>query len=48
MKGQDVLRLFKEYGVMDYISSFYDVLHSFGDRYIISEIDEFIAARQMV
>jgi CTP:phosphocholine cytidylyltransferase-like protein len=46
MKGQDVLRLFKEYGVMDYISSFYDVLHSFGDRYIISEIDEFIAARQ--
>ena len=48
MKGQDVLRLFKEYGVMEYISSFYDVLHSFGDRYIVSEIDEFIAARQMV
>ncbi|MDR1192639.1 MAG: DUF3791 domain-containing protein [Peptococcaceae bacterium] len=34
--------------VLDYLTSFYDVLHSFGDRYIVSNIDEFIAARETV
>jgi len=46
MNGKDTLRLFNQYGVMDYIGSFYDVLHTFGDKYIVSDIDEFIAARQ--
>jgi len=46
LKGSEVLRLFKRYGVMDYIGSFYDVLHSFGDKYIVADIDEFISARQ--
>ena len=46
LKGHEVLRLFKKYGVTDYISSFYDVLHSFGDKYIVADIDEFIAVRQ--
>ena len=46
MKGNEAFRLFKEYGVLDYLGSFYDVLHSFGDRYIVADIDEFIAARQ--
>jgi len=46
LKGSEVLRLFKQYGVMDYIGSFYDVLHSFGDKYIVADIDEFIAVRQ--
>ena len=46
MKGKDVLRLFNQYGVMDYIGSFYGVLHSFGDKYIVADIDEFISSRQ--
>ena len=46
MKGKDTLRLFKQYGVLDYIGSFYDVLHSFGDKYIVADIDEFISSRQ--
>ena len=46
MCGKDVFNLFIKYGVMDYISSFYDVLHTFGDQYIIQDIDLFIAARQ--
>jgi len=46
LKGGEALRLFKQYGVMDYIGSFYDVLHTFGDRYIVADIDEFIASRQ--
>jgi len=47
LKGSDALRLFNQYGVMDYIGSFYDVLHAFGSQYIVSDIEEFIAARQM-
>ena len=47
LNGREALRLFKQYDVMDYISSFYDVLHTFGDQYIVSDIDDFIAARQM-
>ena len=46
MSGREVFYLFMQYGVMDYISSFYDVLHTFGDRYIVTDIKEFIEARQ--
>jgi hypothetical protein len=46
MKGKDTIRLFKQYGVMDYLGSFYDVLHTFGDKYIVQDIDLFIEARQ--
>jgi len=46
LKGSEVLRIFKQYGVMDYISSFYDVLHTFGDKYIVADIDEFISVRK--
>jgi hypothetical protein len=45
-KGIEALRLFKQYGVLDYLGSFYDVLHTFGDRYIVADIDEFIKVRQ--
>jgi len=46
MSGKDTIRLFMQYGVMDYISSFYDVLHTFGDQYLIEDIDLFIKNRQ--
>ncbi|MDR3289094.1 MAG: DUF3791 domain-containing protein [Peptococcaceae bacterium] len=48
MNGKDAIRLFERYGVMDYIGSFYDVLHTFGDKYIVQDIDLFIEARQSV
>ncbi len=48
LKGSEALRLFKQYGVMDYLDSFFDVLHTFGDQYIVADIDEFIAVRQKV
>ncbi|GHU82231.1 hypothetical protein FACS1894196_0220 [Clostridia bacterium] len=48
MTGSDAFRLFKEYGVLDYLGAFYDVLHSFGDRYLVQDIDEFIAVRKTV
>ena len=46
MKGKEAFHLFKEYGVLDYLASFYDVLHTFGDKYIVQDIDLFIKARQ--
>ena len=46
MKGKDAFRLFKEYGILDYLASFYDVLHTFGENYIVQDIDLFIEARQ--
>jgi len=45
LNGRETLSLFKQYGVMEYIEAFYDVLHTFGDKYIVMDIDEFIAAR---
>ncbi len=47
MTGNDTIRLFKKYGVLDYLGSFYDVLHTFGEKYIVADIDEFIASRQV-
>ena len=31
MNGKEAFLMFKEYGVLDYLGSFYDVLHSYGD-----------------
>ncbi|MDR0301193.1 MAG: DUF3791 domain-containing protein [Treponema sp.] len=37
--------VFSKYKVFDYISSCYDVLHSTGKQYIVSDIDDYIAHR---
>ena len=47
MSGKDTIRLFMQYGVLDYIGSFYDVLHTFGDKYIVEDIDLFIRTRRV-
>jgi len=46
MKGRDAFNLFKQYGVLDYIGSFYKVLHGYGHQCIVQDIDEFIATRR--
>ncbi len=46
IKGNEAFHIFKEYSVLDYLDSFYDVLHTFGEHYLVSDIDEFIKARQ--
>lgn len=46
MTGAEAMKRFKEYGVFDYLGSFYDVLHSTGAKHIVEDIDMFIAARQ--
>jgi len=46
LTGAEAMRRFKDFGVLDYIGSFYDVLHATGAKYIVEDIDLFIAARQ--
>ena len=45
MSGEQVLDLFSKYGLVDYLSEFYDVLHTQGRQWLIEEIDEYIEIR---
>ena len=44
--GAEAVTRFKRYGVLDYLNSFYDVLHTTGAKFIVNDIDLFIQARQ--
>ncbi len=44
--GREAADLFRKYGVEKYLYGEYDVLHSFGERQIVSYIDEFISVRK--
>ena len=46
LSGKEAMQLFKKYGVLDYISTCFDVLHTTGRNYIIEDIDIFINARK--
>ncbi len=46
MAGEQVLELFSKYGLVDYLSKCYDVLHTQGRQWLIEEIDEFIEIRK--
>jgi len=46
MTGMQVIKMFKRYGVIDYILSCYEALHTTGTNYIIEDIDLFVEARQ--
>lgn len=45
LTGKAVLKVFNENKVFDYIKSFYDVLHSTGQDYIVQDIDLYINSR---
>ena len=46
MSGEQVLDLFSKYGLVDYLSELYDVLHTQGRQWLIEEIDEYIEIRK--
>ena len=46
MSGEQVLDLFSKYGLVDYLSEFYDVLHTRGRGWLIEEIGEYIEIRR--
>jgi len=46
MTGKAALVVFNDYNVFGYIKSFYDVLHSTGQDYIVEDIDIYIKSRR--
>jgi hypothetical protein len=42
MSGEDVMRLFDEKGVTQYLTKNFGVLHTQGERWIVEEIEEFL------
>ena len=46
LTGEQVLDLFSKYGLVDYLSEYYDVLHTQGRQWLIEEIDEYIEIRK--
>lgn len=48
LSGRQVVDIFEDYGVFDYISEFYDVLHTTGYNYINNDIDMYLKSRGAV
>jgi len=46
LSGKQVMEMFKKYGVIDYILSCYEALHTTGTSYIIEDIDHFVETQQ--
>lgn len=46
MTGEQVFDLFTKYGLTEYLSEFYEPLHTQGRQWLIEEIDEFIEIRK--
>ena len=47
LTGKQVIELFRNYEIIDYILSCYEALHTTGENYIIEDIDYFIKVRQL-
>ena len=48
LSGKETIKLFNDYGVLDYLENHYDVLHTTGYRYMNRDIDEFLEIRGAV
>lgn len=46
LTGREAMNLFQKYGVLDYLGTCFDVLHTTGRAYIVEDIDIFINARR--
>ena len=45
MTGKQVMELFKQHRVAEYITTYFEALHTTGLKYIVNDIDLYIAAR---
>ena len=48
INGREVIKLFSQYEIPQYIVACYGALHTTGPQYIIADIDEFISCREEV
>ena len=46
LSGVGAAQIFSRYGVGEYLLDGYDILHSFGERQILDDIDRFIEVRK--
>ena len=46
LKGVKALEEFERFGVFEYLTEFYDVLHTLGKEYLVDDIDRFIEKRR--
>ncbi|MDA3926411.1 MAG: DUF3791 domain-containing protein [Kiritimatiellae bacterium] len=46
--GQEVIRRFDEYGVLEYLVDNYEALHTQGLGYTLSLVDEYIAKQETI
>ena len=42
----EVISIFSEYGVLDYLKDYFDVLHTQGRQWLVADIEEFINTRK--
>ena len=48
LSGKQVIRIFNKYRVLDYITAYYEALHTTGTKYIVEDINLYIEARQNI
>lgn len=46
LSGLETMRLFEQYGVLDYLSEHYEALHTQSRQWIIEDIDQFVKLRK--
>ena len=44
LSGKEALRIFNEYNIFDYISKYFDILHTTGRLYVVKDIDNYLSA----
>ena len=45
ISGSDAARLFDEYNIYEYITKYFEALHTMGDHCIVQDIDDYISSR---
>ena len=46
LTGAETVQLFNQYGIMEFVRKFFDILHINGDDYIVKEIDAYISEQK--
>lgn len=46
LTGAEAMRLLDQYGVLDYLSEHYEILHTQSRQWLLEDIDEFIKLRK--
>ncbi len=42
LSGADVAKVFDKYNIYEYITKYFEVLHTMGENYIVQDIDDYI------